>query len=61
MATGRWVPPLRRMPVTMLAAEYLEDASKARREMGWRPEVTMRDAVRRCAGLVPSARHEVAG
>jgi nucleoside-diphosphate-sugar epimerase len=49
VATGRkWVPPLRRMPVTMLAAEYLEDASKARRELGWQPEVTMSDAVRRC-------------
>jgi len=51
VATGRrWVPPLRRMPVTMLAAEYREDASRARRELGWRPEVTMGEAVRRCVG-----------
>jgi nucleoside-diphosphate-sugar epimerase len=62
VATGRrWVPPLRRMPVTMLAAEYLEDASKARRELGWRPEVPMREAVRRCVEWRLSARQEVAG
>ena len=63
VATGRrWVPPLRRMPVTMLAGEYLEDASKARRELGWRPEVTMREAVRRCVGWQRAARRQgVAG
>ena len=62
VATGRrWVPPLRRMPVTMLAAEYLEDASKARRELGWRPEVPMREAVRRCVEWRLAARQEVAG
>jgi nucleoside-diphosphate-sugar epimerase len=50
------------MPVTMLAAEYLEDASKARRELAWQPEGPMREAVRRCAEWRRAARRqEVAG
>jgi nucleoside-diphosphate-sugar epimerase len=50
------------MPVTMLAAEYLEDASKARRELGWQPEVPMREAVRRCVEWRRAVRRqEVAG
>ncbi len=63
VATGRrWEPPLRRMPVTMLAAEYLEDASKTRRELGWQPGVPMREAVRRCVEWRRAARRqEVAG
>jgi len=63
VATGRrWVPPLRRMPVTMLGAEYLEDASKARRELGWQPAVSMREAVRRGVEWRRAARRqEVAG
>src|SRR3990172_6004758 len=63
VATGRrWEPPLRRMPVTMLAAEYLEDASKARRELGWQPGVPMREAVRRCVEWRRAVRRqEVAG
>ncbi|MDO8612815.1 MAG: NAD-dependent epimerase/dehydratase family protein [Dehalococcoidia bacterium] len=63
VATGRrWEPPLRRMPVTMLAAEYLEDASKAQRELGWQPAVPMREAVRRCVEWrLAARRQEVAG
>jgi nucleoside-diphosphate-sugar epimerase len=63
LATGRrWEPPLRRMPVTMLGAEYLEDASKARRELGWQPAVPMREAVRRCVEWRRAERRqEVAG
>ncbi|HEU5322546.1 MAG TPA: NAD-dependent epimerase/dehydratase family protein, partial [Methylomirabilota bacterium] len=62
VASGRrWEPPLRRMPVTMLAAEYVEDVSKARRELGWQPQVTMREAVRRCVEWQRAERQAVAG
>jgi len=40
-------PSLTRMAVTMIGADYLEDAGKAERELGWRARTPMREAVRR--------------
>jgi nucleoside-diphosphate-sugar epimerase len=40
-------PALTRFAVTLLAADYLEDAGKAERELGWRAQTPMREAVRR--------------
>lgn len=42
-------PSLTRMAVTMVGGDYLEDASKGERELGWRAETPMREAVRRAA------------
>lgn len=40
-------PSLTRFAVTMIAADYLEDVGKAERELGWRAQTPMREAVRR--------------
>ncbi len=42
-------PSLTRMAVTMVAGDYREDAGKGERELGWRAETPMREAVRRAA------------
>ena len=41
-------PSLTRFGVTLIGRHYLEDATKAERELGWRAETPMREAVRRC-------------
>ena len=40
-------PSLTRFSVTMIGGHYLEDATKTERELGWRAETPMREAVRR--------------
>ncbi len=40
-------PSLTRFGVTMIGGHYLEDATKTERELGWRAETPMREAVRR--------------
>lgn len=40
-------PALTRYAVTLIAADHLEDAGKAERELGWRAQTPMREAVRR--------------
>lgn len=42
-------PSLTRMAVTMVGGDYLEDASKAKRELGWEATTPMREAVRRAS------------
>ncbi len=42
-------PSLTRMAVTMVAADYHEDAGKGERELGWRAQTPMREAVRQAA------------
>ncbi len=41
-------PALTRFAVTFIGADYIEVAVKAERELGWRGEVSMREAVKRC-------------
>jgi nucleoside-diphosphate-sugar epimerase len=43
-------PDLTRFSANLLGVEFREDASKATRELGWRPEVSLRDAVTRSVG-----------
>ncbi len=43
----RWRPPMSRFGITLVAADYIEDAGKAERELGWRARTPMREAVRR--------------
>ena len=46
--TGRrWRPPITRFGIILVAGDYLEDAGKAERELGWRASTPMREAVRR--------------
>jgi nucleoside-diphosphate-sugar epimerase len=40
-------PDLTRFSANLLGVEFREDASKARRELGWKPEVSLREAVTR--------------
>jgi nucleoside-diphosphate-sugar epimerase len=40
-------PALTRFAVTLIAADYLEDAGKAERDLGWEAGTSMREAVRR--------------
>ena len=40
-------PDLTRFAVNVIGLDYIEDNSKARRELGWRAEISMREAVRR--------------
>ncbi len=40
-------PPMTRFSITLVAEDYLEDASKAKRELGWQAQTPMREAVRR--------------
>jgi nucleoside-diphosphate-sugar epimerase len=40
-------PTLTRFSANMFGVDYVESASKAMRDLGWRPEVGMREAVRR--------------
>lgn len=40
-------PDLTRFTVNLIGLDYREDPSKAIRELGWRPEVPVREAVRR--------------
>jgi nucleoside-diphosphate-sugar epimerase len=35
------------MAITIIGADYLEPADKAERELGWRAQTPMREAVRR--------------
>jgi nucleoside-diphosphate-sugar epimerase len=43
-------PSLTRFAVTLLGRDYLEDASKAQRELGWEAATPMREAIRRSVG-----------
>jgi nucleoside-diphosphate-sugar epimerase len=43
-------PDLTRFSANLLGVEFREDASKATRELGWRPEVSLREAVTRSVG-----------
>jgi nucleoside-diphosphate-sugar epimerase len=43
-------PDLTRFSANLLGIEWREDASKATRELGWKPEVSLRDAVTRSVG-----------
>ncbi len=40
-------PDMTRFAVNLLGVDYIEDNSKARRDLGWRAEVGMKEAVRR--------------
>lgn len=40
-------PELTRFSANLLGVDYIESASKPMRDLGWRPQVTMREAVRR--------------
>jgi nucleoside-diphosphate-sugar epimerase len=40
-------PDLTRFSVNLLGVDYVEDASKAVNQLGWKPQVSMREAVRR--------------
>ena len=40
-------PELTRFSANLLGVDYVESAAKAHRELGWKPEVSMREAVRR--------------
>lgn len=55
-------PSLTRFAVTLIGADYLEDAGKAESELGWRAQTPMREAVRRSIGWQRAAREQaVAG
>jgi nucleoside-diphosphate-sugar epimerase len=41
-------PELTRFAVILFAYDYREDASKLRRELGWEPEVPLKEAIGRC-------------
>ena len=43
----RWHPAMSRYGITLLAGDFIEDAGKAERELGWRATTPMREAVRR--------------
>ncbi len=43
-------PDLTRFSANLLGVEFREDASKATRELGWQPKVSLRDAVTRSVG-----------
>jgi len=43
-------PDLTRFSANLLGVEFREDASKATRELGWKPEVSLREAVTRSVG-----------
>ncbi len=43
-------PDLTRFSANLLGVEFHEDASKATRELGWKPEVSLRDAIERSVG-----------
>jgi nucleoside-diphosphate-sugar epimerase len=48
IATGRRNrPAMTRYGVTILALDYREDVSKAKRELGWEPKVSLSEAIRR--------------
>jgi nucleoside-diphosphate-sugar epimerase len=40
-------PDLTRFSVNLLGVDYIEDNTKARAQLAWRPTVDMREAVRR--------------
>jgi nucleoside-diphosphate-sugar epimerase len=63
LASGRWSrPSLSRFGVTMIGKDYLEDASKAKRDLGWEASATMREAVRRAVEWQRAAKRQaVAG
>jgi nucleoside-diphosphate-sugar epimerase len=44
---GSQRPELTRFAVSLLGAPYVEDNTKAREQLGWQPEVDMREGVRR--------------
>jgi nucleoside-diphosphate-sugar epimerase len=43
-------PDLTRFSANLLGVEFREDASKAARELGWKPEVSLREAITRSVG-----------
>ena len=53
-------PSLTRMAVTMVGGDYLEDAGKGERELRWRAETPMREAVRRAAEWERAAQQQAA-
>ncbi|TET96036.1 MAG: NAD-dependent epimerase/dehydratase family protein [Dehalococcoidia bacterium] len=53
-------PSLTRMAVTLIAGDYLEDAGKAERELGWRAQTPMREAVRRAVEWQRAAQPQAA-
>jgi nucleoside-diphosphate-sugar epimerase len=63
LASGRRSrPSLSRFGVTMIGQDYLEDASKAKRELDWEAQTSMREAVRRSAEWQRAAKRQtVAG
>jgi nucleoside-diphosphate-sugar epimerase len=46
---GGWSkrPDVTRFSASLIGVDYIESASKAMRELGWQPQVSMREAVRR--------------
>ncbi len=52
----RWRPPMSRFGITLVGADYVEDAAKAERELGWQAATPMREAVRRAAEWQRAAR-----
>ncbi len=53
-------PPMTRFGITLVAEDYLEDASKAERDLGWRAQTPMREAVRRAAEWQRAAQPQAA-
>jgi nucleoside-diphosphate-sugar epimerase len=51
-------PSLTRFSVTLIGGHYLEDAAKTERELGWRAETPMREAVRRSVEWQRAAKRE---
>lgn len=49
-------PDLTRFSTNMFGIDYIESASKAMRDLGWQPQVTMREAVRRSVEYARSHR-----
>jgi nucleoside-diphosphate-sugar epimerase len=54
-------PSLTRFAVTLVGADYQEDAGKAKRELGWEATTPMREAVRRSVEWQRAAKAQGAG
>jgi len=47
LAWRRVRPALTRFAINLIALDYQEDSSKAKRELGWKAQVSMREAIKR--------------
>jgi nucleoside-diphosphate-sugar epimerase len=53
-------PDLTRFSLNLIGLDYQEDATRAIQELGWQPEVSMREAVQRSVDWVRARRSEPA-